>query len=157
MENLDSERGTSFRPGWWDDHHTSGWDRVKEAFHRDWEQTKADFSKKHGKELNQNAADTVKQATGADPVPPENKPTPKPNKGMKTDKRDWTATEPAARYGFGARSKYGMEHKVWDDKLETKLRTEWDAFKTDRKWDEAKRDVRAGWDFSPNDDTRSTH
>ena len=76
---------------------------------------------------------------------------------MKAGKRDWTTTEPAARYGFGARNKYGTEHKAWDDKLETKLRSEWDTFKSDRKWDDAKKDVRAGWDFSPNDDTRSTH
>jgi gas vesicle protein len=57
-------------PQWWSDQHTSAWDRVKEAFQRDWEQTKADFSSHGGQELNQNVADTVKQAVGSAPVPP---------------------------------------------------------------------------------------
>ena len=152
MENLDTER--SARPVWWNDEHTSGWERVKEAFHRDWEQTKADFSKKHGKELKQNAKDTVKQAVGADPVPPADMPNPKVDK-------DWNKSEPAARYGYGARNKYGTEFASWDDRVELKLKKEWDEFKSDRKWDEAKPDVRAGWDYAtqPKDTTppRSTH
>lgn len=48
--------------------------KVKEALKRDWEQTKHDFNKKAGRELNQDVDDTVKQATGADPVPPRNIP-----------------------------------------------------------------------------------
>jgi hypothetical protein len=58
------------RPAWWNDAYTSDWDRVKEALRRDWEQTKADFSIGHAVELNQNAADTIKQAVGNEPVPP---------------------------------------------------------------------------------------
>jgi hypothetical protein len=53
----------------WSDPRVSGWDRVKEAFHRDWEQTKADFSTTSGLQLNQNAGDTLKQAAGAGPIP----------------------------------------------------------------------------------------
>lgn len=58
------------RPQWWTDQHTSTWDRVKEALRRDWEQTKADLSSSDGRALNQNVADTVKQAAGAQPLPP---------------------------------------------------------------------------------------
>ncbi len=57
-------------PAWWTDKHTSAWERVKEAFRRDWEQTKADFSSTSGRDLNQNVGDTVKQAVGSAPIPP---------------------------------------------------------------------------------------
>lgn len=48
--------------------------KVKEALKRDWEQTKHDFSKKKGQELHQDVGDTVKQATGNEPVPPRGVP-----------------------------------------------------------------------------------
>ncbi|WP_434387797.1 hypothetical protein [Melittangium boletus] len=44
--------------------------KVKEALKRDWEQTKHDFNKKKGTELNQDAGDTLKQAAGKEPIPP---------------------------------------------------------------------------------------
>jgi hypothetical protein len=43
--------------------------KVKEALKRDWEQTKHDLTRK-GVDLNQDVADTVKQATGKEPIPP---------------------------------------------------------------------------------------
>ena len=55
-------------PTWWTDKHTSAWDRVRDAFQRDWEQTKADFSST-GKDLKQSAADTAKQMLGSEPIP----------------------------------------------------------------------------------------
>jgi hypothetical protein len=57
-------------PVWWTEKHTSAWNHVKGALERDWEQTKADFSKKSGQKLNQNVADTVKQSVGSAPIPP---------------------------------------------------------------------------------------
>lgn len=64
-------------PAWWQPQHESGWDRVKAALHRDWEQTKADFSgEKRGADLNQHVGDTVRQALGKEPIPPENVPNP---------------------------------------------------------------------------------
>ena len=57
-------------PNWWNDKHNSAWDRAREALHRDWEQTKSDFSGKGGVDLNQNVGDTVKQMAGAAVVPP---------------------------------------------------------------------------------------
>ncbi len=61
---------TKAAPGWWTEKHTSNWDHVKAALERDWEQTKADFSTSSGEKLNQNVADTVKQAVGSAPIPP---------------------------------------------------------------------------------------
>ena len=43
---------------------------VKEALKRDLEQTKHDFNKKKGQDLNQDVGDTLKQATGKEPIPP---------------------------------------------------------------------------------------
>jgi outer membrane biosynthesis protein TonB len=67
MARIDTTKGT---PGWWTEKHTSNWEHVKAAFERDWEQTKADFSKGSGENLNQNVGDTVKQSVGSEPIPP---------------------------------------------------------------------------------------
>lgn len=45
------------------------WAKVRDAFRRDWEQTKADFSSQDGQRLNQSAGDTLNQALGWQPLP----------------------------------------------------------------------------------------
>ena len=131
-------------PSWWNDKHTSAWEKTKDAFHRDWEQTKADFSKSKGQELNQNAADTVKQAAGKEVVPPDHVANAKPRHDGKTHE-DYEAAEPALRYGYGASSQFA-EHKSWDDKLESKLSTDWDNLKSGRTWDDVWTHVRSGFE-----------
>lgn len=128
-------------PQWWSPEHASAWDRVKAALRRDWEQTKADFSKTSGRELNQDIGDTVKQAVGSQPIPPAQQPNP-----PDVDEKSWDKDEPALRYGYGARSYYGQTYSDWDDRLEGKLREEWTDLKTGRTWDEVKSSVRRGWD-----------
>jgi hypothetical protein len=78
---------TSRTPSWWTDKHTSAWDRVKEAFQRDWAQTRADFSDKEP-DLNQNVGDTVKQALGSEPIPPPGVKTRPDNPKVVSDARD---------------------------------------------------------------------
>jgi hypothetical protein len=124
-------------PAWWNDQHESAWDRVKGALKRDWEQTKADLSSK-GHELDQDVDDTVKQAAGKQRIPPGNQP------NRETD--DWDKVEPGYRFGVGARSKYGADHREWDDRLESKLSKEWDDLKSGQTWAEAKSWVRRAWD-----------
>lgn len=136
MDNQMEQSSTS--PTWWKEDHTSAWDKVKAAFRRDWEQTKADLTTKHGKELDQNAGDTVKQAVGAKPIPPANTPNP-PDAGGFDD------IEPAARFGFGARTQYTTD---WDDTVETKLRDDWKTTGSTKSFDEVKPHVRSGWDFA---------
>lgn len=121
-------------PRWWDDHKTSGWDRAKEALRRDWEQTKADFTSNKGQELNQDVGDTVKQALGKQPIPPRYVPN-----------ADWDQVEPGLRYGWGAAGHYS-DDTDWDDRVESKLREEWNDLKSGRTWDEAKSAVRRGWE-----------
>jgi hypothetical protein len=47
---------------------------VGEALERDWEQTKSDLPGLEGKDLDQDVDDTVKQAVGKDPTPPDDQP-----------------------------------------------------------------------------------
>ncbi len=125
--------GTYNNPKWWSPDHQSAWDRIKAAFRRDWEQTKADVSSK-GQELNQDVDDTVKQAAGKQPIPPAGVPN-----------RDFDELEPALRYGYGARTQYGDDND-WNDRIEGKLREEWQDLKSGRTWDDMKGAVRRGWD-----------
>lgn len=128
-------------PTWWTNKHSQSWDRVKDAFHRDWEQTKADFSKKKGQELDQNVGDTVKQAAGKETIPPDYV----PNAHSEKLHKQYEDAEPALRYGFGASTQFA-EHKSWDDKLESKLSSDWDNLKTGRTWSSVREHVRSGWD-----------
>jgi hypothetical protein len=84
-------------PSWGRSKHTGAWDRVKEAFARDWDQTKHDFSNKHGHELEQNLGDTVKQATGRAYAPPPNVPNVRPTELSKERKQAAKAAAKAAK------------------------------------------------------------
>jgi len=125
-------------PSWWNEQHDSVWDRIKGAFKRDWEQTKADLSSK-GHDLDQGVGDTVKQAMGKEPIPRGNTPNP-PNHD------DWDVVEPDYRYGVGARAHHGTAEPAWDARTESKLSEEWKDLKSGRTWDEVKSRVRRGWD-----------
>lgn len=121
-------------PSWWNDNHSSGWERTKEALKRDWEQTKADVTD-GGKELNQDVGDTVKQAAGKQAIPPGNAPNPPDN---------WDDVEPALRYGYGARQHY--QGQDWNDELEGRLKKDWEATGQGGTWDRVKSAVRRGWE-----------
>lgn len=120
-------------PSWWNDSHSSGWERTKEALRRDWEQTKADVSDR-GKELNQDVGDTVKQAAGKQAIPPGNAPNPPDS---------WDELEPAVRYGYGARQHY--QGQDWNDELERRLEKDWEATGEGGSWVRVKAAVRRGW------------
>jgi hypothetical protein len=51
-------------------------DRAKDALDRDWEQTKSDLPGLEGRDLDQDVDDTVKQATGDEPIPGKRTPNP---------------------------------------------------------------------------------
>lgn len=57
------------------DHHKDDDGNVKEALERDLEQTKADLTgDRKGQDLDQDVDDTIKQAAGKDPIPPDGVP-----------------------------------------------------------------------------------
>lgn len=122
-------------PSWWTGDHSSAWERTKEALRRDWEQTKADVSD-GGKELNQNASDTVKQAAGKEAIPGGN--LANPSRG------GWDDAEPGLRFGVGARAYHRQGD--WDDKLEGDLRKDWESKHGEGTWERIKAAVRHGWD-----------
>jgi len=222
---------TAGKPAWWNDKHSSDWDRVKAAFQRDWEQTKADFTNDNAHKLNQNVADTVLQSVGEAPIPPPgvmtrpNDPTPAANamekarqkvetesvktanavtqanqdmamgdrklvqkvadvqkdlttqQGMASEKiadaqakaiavvangqasiakagaeRDkaiatWHEAEQKVRYGYAVRSQYAANY-IWDNKLEGKLRGEWDALHTGMTWNDSRVEIQRGWNYN---------
>ncbi len=124
-----------FQPKWWTEQHGSQWANLKEALHRDWDQTKQDLTL-GGHELHQTVTDTLKQAAGAEPIPPR-------------VVLPWEEAEQPLMYGVGARHEFGKDHPTWNEGLELRLKSDWDnqdggAIK--RKWDEVKYVVKHGYD-----------
>ncbi len=115
-------------PSWWTKDHDSAWGRVKEAFRRDWKQTKHDL-KGQEPDLKQDVPDTVGQALGSRPIPPPGQPN--------TD-----AEERAHRFGYGAHQHYGARYTAWNDDLEDELKHDWDGG-----WDESRESIHRGWDY----------
>lgn len=127
---------TSYRnPTWWNTEHESAWERTKQAFKRDWDQTKHDFGGQEP-DTNQKIRNTVKQAVGKESIPARHQPT-------------YDELEPAYRYGFGARSQYGEAYPEWDEELESRLRAEWGSLDPDRKshWEADREAIRHGWEY----------
>lgn len=120
---------TMKNPTWWTQEHDSGWDRVKSAFRRDWEQTKHDFGSDSARDLQQSASDTVKQAAGKQQVA-----------GV-APSRSFDEVESALRFGHGAKGQYGSS---WDNDLETRLKGDYSGdFARDRDY------IRRGYDYPP--------
>jgi hypothetical protein len=139
----------TWQPKWWKpETHGSGWERVKEALRRDWEQTKADVHA-GGRELDQDVGDTVRQMAGKEEVPPTSQPNSKSlGSDMTTRRPSWEEVETPMMYGYGARQQYGAQDSAWNDGLERKLRTEWEEARgaTGRTWDEVRPHVRRGFE-----------
>jgi hypothetical protein len=143
----------STQPSWWKEEYSRGWDSVREALRRDWEQTKHDL-KVGGHELNQKLADTVKQAKGSEAIPASDRPNPPRVVG---DAGDWEVAEVPTRYGYGARKRYGAQHPQWSGELENQLRAEWDATRPDSPltWKDARDHVKRGYEYGEEKARRS--
>jgi hypothetical protein len=124
---------TRRNPKWWNQDNESGWDRVKAAFKRDWDQTKHDFGG-NTPDTNQHVDDTVKQAAGKQPLPPRGQPT-------------YEEVEDAYRFGYGARSQYGKKYPNWNNDLENQLERDWRETMSDRDWKRYRDSIRHGWEF----------
>jgi hypothetical protein len=95
------------RPNWYTDEHDSGWERVKSAFRRDWEQTKHDFGSDKARDLDQDVDDTVRQMAGS---------------GASFEDR-----ESAFRFGHAASRTYRSKHPKWNSELDTQLKNDYGA------------------------------
>ncbi len=131
------------RPVWYTPEHDSAWGKIKAAFRRDWQQTEHDFGAKVP-DLNQNAGDTIAQATGSKPVPPGNAPTPD-SQSTTTAFRD--EDEPAYRYGYAAYRHHAEtaqdEPGSWEDAQSTFAR-EW---QDKNEWERNQEAIRRGWNY----------
>lgn len=114
-----------WRATWWEPEHTSAWDRVKAAFRRDWEQTKAHVGAAPPPQGGQSAGDTMAQMTGRQDVVTNT---------FETD-------EPAFRYGYGAAQHY--RDRDWDPRMESELQANYGGL-----WDDDKERVYAGWRYA---------
>ena len=115
---------TTWQPKWYDEQHVSAWARIKEALRRDWEQTKHDLGLPGGHELNQSAEDTIKQGARTEAIPPDDRPNPPKVIGR------WDEAEYPIGYGYTARRVFGSEHPTWNEGIELRLRSEWEAHST---------------------------
>ena len=120
-------------PKWWTKETDSSWDRVKAAFKRDWDQTKHDFGANQP-DTDQNVDNTIKQASGKEPIPPRGLPT-------------YEETEDAYRFGYGARSHYRQRYTSWNNQLEAQLEQDWRDTYNDRDWARYRDSIRRGWDY----------
>ncbi len=93
----------------------SGWERIKQAFANDWEQTKADFGVAGARDMNQDVDDTLKQAAGTDDA--------------------FENREQAFRFGFEAQGRYRKEHPKWNENLDRRLREDYKGdYDADRRY-----------------------
>ncbi|HEY3914828.1 MAG TPA: hypothetical protein VGN61_10115 [Verrucomicrobiae bacterium] len=121
-------------PKWWTKENDFSWDRVKAAFKRDWDQTKHDVGGAKP-DTKQNAADTVKQASGSEPVPP---------RGQTV----YEKVEPAYRFGYGARSHYGKKYSGWNADLEKELKRDWaESHGGNGDWETHAQYIHSAWDY----------
>ena len=128
------------RPSWYTDEDDSAWERVKEAFRRDWRQTKHDFGSKQP-DLNQRASDTIAQARGTKPVPFGNTPTRHDDDAYKED------DEAAYRYGYAAYRHHGSCCDIDDANTDAMLRHD---FGDEVEWNQKRQAVRRGWFYAKN-------
>ena len=120
-------------PKWWNKEHETGWERVKAAFKRDWDQTKHDLGGREP-DTDQDVDATVKQAAGKQPIPPRGQPT-------------YEEVEDAYRFGYGARRHYSNQYSTWDPELEAELRRDWRETYNDRDWSNYRDPIRRGWEY----------
>jgi len=138
-----------WQPTWYKPEHATGWDRVKEAFRRDWQQTKHDLHAAGGHELNQKGSDTLKQAVGKESIPSINDAN--RSKVIGTLDGEWERVAPSFEYGYSARQYFGGRYLQWNADLEKDLRNEWEAAgQTSRDndaWENVQPFVRRGYDY----------
>jgi hypothetical protein len=89
----------------------------------------------------------VKQAAGKDVIPASRQPN-APGGIPRDSARNWNDVETPIRFGVGARAQFGSEHGEWNDKLESKLKADWEDTKdvAHEKWSDVKDAVRRGYE-----------
>ena len=111
-------------PPWWRREFDTAWDRVKDVFRREWDETHPD---------------------------PDNEITAQPDEDVAANalrEDPYEEIESAYRFGFGAHRFYGDDYPAWDDALEALLMEEWSGLHPDDDdaWDRDADAIRRGWE-----------
>lgn len=115
------------RPSWYTNEHDNQWGSVRNAFRKDWEQTKHDFGSDKARDLGQDAGDTVREATTG---------------AANATERNFETHEPAFRFGHAAQRHYRSQYPTWNNDLETKLRQDYG-----NDFDRDRNDIRHAYDY----------
>lgn len=129
-------------PSWYTHDDDTAWERVKEAFRRDWQQTKYDFGGNEP-DLNQGVGDTVSQMAGSKAIPPANVPNPDYEEDEDIYQED---DDTAYRYGYAAFRHYGDNRNF--DEMDERLRGD---YGDDAEYERQRRAIRHGWFFAKNE------
>lgn len=111
------------QPDWWSQSFSSPWERARIALRRDLDQTWADLGLGEGQDLNQSAVDTVRQAIGAQLIPPDHV----PNMAVLTDA--WA--DEAIRAREATPHVEPPAHAQWSQALEADAPAVWSAVRED--------------------------
>lgn len=119
-------------PRWWIPDYDFAWDHVRLPMKRDWQHMKYG----NQSDSSQLAEHAARQANGMEPIPP-------------LGKASFEELEPAYRFGYGARLKYGDGYPEWDENLEIQLAKDWRTLHPTRKqtWEQDRSAIRYGWNF----------
>lgn len=133
--SAEEDPALSGQPSWWDDDYDVTWQRLGDELSRDWDATKRDIWRRYGSDLNQSVVDTLRQATGTEPMAP----------GDVANPLDisFDEVEPALRFGHGASLHHGGQE--WNRELETHLEREWEDMGQRLPWRRVRPYVRHGF------------
>jgi hypothetical protein len=123
-------------PKWWNLDIHCAWNHIKRAIKSDWEQAKQGYKPVTDQSFNRPA----RHVSGLELVP-------------SLEKLSFKELEPACRFGFGARLKFGGEHAEWDENLEIRLAKDWRTLHPARKqtWEQDRSAILYGWNFEAAD------
>lgn len=108
-------------PGWYDDDSMTAWDRVRETVRREWEQAKHRLAHAAGHDLDDDAMITPVRDAPSGAMPASE------YLGLQVVSGAWEEVEYPIGYGYAARRKHATEHPIWNEGIEQRLRSEWEA------------------------------
>ena len=124
-------------PTWWTKDNDSAWERTKEAFKRDWDQTKHDFGGKQP-DTDQNVKDTVKLSRRQCQHPSR--------RAACTHLR--RSGNSVLRFRLTRlRRHYRDKYSKWNPEVENRLKEDWTSANPDANWDTDRDAVQRAWDY----------
>lgn len=129
------EMNTWNNPIWWNQMHDRAWERVKDAFKRNWNQKNYEYGVHP--EVDQ-SRHTAKELTNRNVL------------NILSRLAFYEEAEPAYCFGYGARLHYGVRFSEWNVELEFRLKADWEMADRRRRsrWLQDRELVLRGWDYA---------